>query len=336
MLFLKSMKYYPVYIPTLNRFEHFKQCVESLACNTHADQTELVIGLDYPPSDKYVEGYEKIKAYIPLIQGFKKVTVFEWDENLGQSENCRRILRYLFDHYDAAISTEDDLVFSPCFLDFMNKALNIYKDDPQVATVCGYIGENYYGQFDKHLIFNFDNCGWGMGIWKHKEQNRWKKRNDDINMIFKSIKCSVKVLSVSPGIFSMFLAMIRLGQRWGDVLCSAQNIINNLYQLCPTISLVRNNGYDGTGVHCGDSDPLNLAQQKISDELLFNYDMKDVISTSDPIVRKLLFLQGLPKGFFMRGKVILSIIIRYIILRLNFCFSRSSGILLTDGPSSNE
>ena len=51
------MTFYPVIIYTLNRYEHFRRCVESLARNTHAEQTELVIGLDYPPSEKYVEGH---------------------------------------------------------------------------------------------------------------------------------------------------------------------------------------------------------------------------------------------------------------------------------------
>lgn len=46
------MKYYPVLIPTLNRFQHFKECVESLAVCTHADKTELLIGLDYSPDKK--------------------------------------------------------------------------------------------------------------------------------------------------------------------------------------------------------------------------------------------------------------------------------------------
>lgn len=39
----------PILIPTLNRYEHLKRCVESLAKNKLAKESELVIGLDYPP-----------------------------------------------------------------------------------------------------------------------------------------------------------------------------------------------------------------------------------------------------------------------------------------------
>ena len=64
------MTYYPVIIPTLNRYEHFKNCVESLSNNLYANETELVVGLDYPPSEKYIDGWKKIKDYIPSIKGF--------------------------------------------------------------------------------------------------------------------------------------------------------------------------------------------------------------------------------------------------------------------------
>ena len=117
------MTYYPVIIPTLNRYEHFKRCVESLARNTHADKTELVIGLDYPPSKKYEKGYKQIKEYLPSINGFKKITIFGRRENYGVHRNFIALQNYAFEHYDAVISTEDDNEFSPCFLDYMNKAL---------------------------------------------------------------------------------------------------------------------------------------------------------------------------------------------------------------------
>ena len=45
---MDDFNYYPIVIPTLNRYEHFKKCVESLARNTHADKTELIVGVRLP------------------------------------------------------------------------------------------------------------------------------------------------------------------------------------------------------------------------------------------------------------------------------------------------
>ena len=55
--------YAPVIIPTLNRHEHLIRCINSLKRNPLAKETELYISLDYPPAEKYVDGYLKIKKY---------------------------------------------------------------------------------------------------------------------------------------------------------------------------------------------------------------------------------------------------------------------------------
>lgn len=47
------MVYAPVCIPTLNRYEHLKELIESLQRNPWAQYTDLFIGLDFPPGEKY-------------------------------------------------------------------------------------------------------------------------------------------------------------------------------------------------------------------------------------------------------------------------------------------
>lgn len=53
------MIYAPIYIPTLCRYEHFKQCIESLAQCEGASETEVYVALDYPAKESHLEGYEK-------------------------------------------------------------------------------------------------------------------------------------------------------------------------------------------------------------------------------------------------------------------------------------
>ena len=74
--------YAPVIIPTLNRYDHFVRCIQSLAKCTDASETDLIIGLDFPPSDKYVDGYKRIKEYCDKIN--KKCIV---DETLEEAIN---------------------------------------------------------------------------------------------------------------------------------------------------------------------------------------------------------------------------------------------------------
>ena len=51
-----KMIYSPVIITTLNRHEHFRQCLESLERCTDADKTNVYVALDYPPSERYMDG----------------------------------------------------------------------------------------------------------------------------------------------------------------------------------------------------------------------------------------------------------------------------------------
>ena len=187
------MTYYPVIIPTCNRYGHLRACVESLAACTHADKTELVISLDYPPSEKYVEGWGKIKEYLPTITGFRKVTTFVQEKNLGVGENGNFsfLVNYVSAHYDAWISTEDDNVFSPCFLDYMDKGLEMYRDDESVLSINAFFyNENipfdYRDSTIVKSIYLFS--AWGVGMWG----DRAYKVKSFIGSNFRKVICGSK------------------------------------------------------------------------------------------------------------------------------------------------
>ena len=82
--------YAPVIIPTLNRYNHFKRCLESIEMCTGAEYTEVYVGLDYPPSEKYIEGWKKIDNYLAEKEKnnrFKRLIVFRRGHNCGVGVN---------------------------------------------------------------------------------------------------------------------------------------------------------------------------------------------------------------------------------------------------------
>ena len=67
------------------------------------------------------------------------------------------------EEFGRVIVLEDDLITSPCFLDYMNEALEFYKDAENVASV------NAYMYPMKNLPdYFFLRCAdtWGWGTWK--------------------------------------------------------------------------------------------------------------------------------------------------------------------------
>ena len=270
------MNYYPVIIPTLNRFRHFKECVESLASCTHADKTELVIGLDYPPSEKYVEGWKQIKEYIPTIKGFSKITVFEHERNLGAFGNIDFLTNYITEHHDAYIFTEDDNVFSPCFLDYMDKCLEKYKDDKSVLAISGYMNPVAFScakKIEANIVRIQDFMAWGIGKWKRTDielntymPDHYMKYVCSHRYLLKKMKNNLRELYQ----LIFWTKSNKNLDRKCDFTIACYCIINNKFVINPMLSLVRNMGYDGSGEHCGELKDNYLARQQISFDTIFN------------------------------------------------------------------
>lgn len=241
-------KYAPVIIPTLCRYDKLKVLVDSLANNKeYAMGTELVIGLDYPPAEKYVEGYNLIKAYLPTISGFGKVKIIEQKENLGTVGNEKTLIDYVYSEgYNRFIYSEDDNEFSPNFLEFINKGLDKYENFPNVYSISGYnypinmegYGKNNYGTH--HF------SAWGCGFWKSKKLNLTKREITKFLMVPSRF---FKLLIKSPVHLFSFLYMLAKHEVHGDACYEMYCCINNWVSIFPTISKVRNWGHDGSGEH---------------------------------------------------------------------------------------
>ena len=128
----------PVYITTLNRYMHFKKCIESLSECIHADKTDLFIALDYPLNESHWEGYELIKAFLPTIKGFRTVTIIEREINYGPRKNSMEAKKFIFEKYDRLILSEDDNVsdkpFAPQFLHDKRFGMNFASPIPNPQT----------------------------------------------------------------------------------------------------------------------------------------------------------------------------------------------------------
>lgn len=260
----------PIIIPTLNRYEHFKNCVESLKKDKLASQTELIIGLDYPPSEKYVNGYNSIKDYIPTICGFKEVIVLESKTNLGPIENVNRLKEYVKNkNYDSYIFTEDDNVFSSCFLQFINDALNKYRFDRNILSISGYSHKECYS-FPSRFYFTYDSCAWGLGCWINKENalDNIFDNNEYFEQKIRNYKSLFYILKNYPSLLLMLLYVMNIPRC--DVKRTVYNIFEKTYQFRPVISLVRNCGQDGSGLHSGINKTLQEQDIYENDELFLD------------------------------------------------------------------
>lgn len=266
-------KFAPVIIPTLNRYEHFKQCVESLAKCTYAEDTVLIVGLDFPPDKKYVEGWKKISEYVETISGFKEIIVLRREFNYGAVNNIINLLGYARCSNDRFILSEDDNVFSPNFLDYMNKGLDAFKDNPKVFGICGY---NYVeidtSEFEGQYYYSHEMSAWGWGSW-------FNEKYDRVYNVVAKPDYYMSLIKTVP--FSRFLKNrarlckivtdigfdLRLDGRY-----TCYEWLNDMYSVYPVLSLTRNVGHDGSGEHCVGINEDPYATQKIDSRRTFDCD----------------------------------------------------------------
>jgi hypothetical protein len=251
----------PVLICTLNRHRHFKSCVESLAACTYADQTDLFIGFDYPLKEAHWEGYKIIKDYLPNIKGFKAVNIVEREKNYGVNDNWLNMQNHIFTQFDRIILSEDDNVFAPTFLKFMNKGLNAYENREDIFAITGYNSPlpmpNWYKQ-DVYLLNAFP--GWGVGGWRGKwEKVDWSLESFTAMLSNKENYNFIK--KYYPSYLSQLLRIRDTGYITGDGFLFLYLLQNKMYSICPTKTRVRNIGFDGSGVNCGQNNTIYLNQE---------------------------------------------------------------------------
>jgi hypothetical protein len=270
--------YAPVIIPTLCRYEHFKNCVESLARCTWAEKTDVYIGLDYPAKESHWEGYRKIKDYLKNARfNFKSLVVVERDRNygFGPSGNLSSLRKYVFEHYDRIIETEDDNVFSPCFLEYINKGLTLFEKDKSVLAINGY-KHDYPIKMDENTFFkqNVNYSAWGEGYWRDRME---KLPGPDYFRKMFSIKKFFKMKKEIGGnrAYDFWRLFFYPKFEWRDSLLSVYAYLENMNVVMPSKkSLVRNMGWDASGEHCvGPGELRNKhLNQMISDEKDFFFN----------------------------------------------------------------
>lgn len=269
----------PVLILTLCRYEHFKNCVESLSACKYSNKTDIFIALDYPLNKSHWEGYRKIDKYLVKSKNnFRSVNIIRRMENYGVLKNFQEATKVIFEKYDRYIVSEDDNIFSPNFLEYINKGLDKYKDSKYVFAINGY---NYPvsmpSDYEKNTYLWKGLAGWGYGIWR----DRWV--NADIDLM--SDKCFAIVseyLSKKRNIielnkyaghyFPSLLKMVNSKSIRGDTLVNMYIIKNNLVCLFPVESKVRNMGHDGSGIHCGLIKNGIYSKQVIDSNNYFEFD----------------------------------------------------------------
>ena len=241
--------YAPILLFVYNRPEHLKQLIASLQANAEAAQSMLFIYTDAARNKADEEQVNKVREVIRHIDGFASIEVIERATNWGLARNIIGGVTEQIRRYGRVIVLEDDLVVAPYFLRFMNDALEAYKDESQVGHIqaCDFTQD---ASLPDTFLIKFTGS-WGWATW----ERAWQHFNPDGQALLNELESRRLTRRFDFNGNYRFTRMLRRqvqgkNNSWA-IRWNASLFLKDILSLNVGRSLVQNNGFDGSGTHCG-------------------------------------------------------------------------------------
>lgn len=254
----------PIAFFAYKRPEHTRRSLESLAKNHGAESSELFVFCDgiKKPEDK--EAIQQVRNVVRSQQWCGKVHIIEREQNMGLAKSVIHGVTDLCGKYGRVIVLEDDLILSPFFLEYMNKALDFYEAESEIIQISGHMFPVKLTSANDTVLLPFT-TSWGWATWKRAWQH-FDPEMSGYKLLSNNRKLKYKFnLNNSYPYFNMLESQINGDiDSWAIRWYLSTFIINGL-TLYPIRTLVENIGFDGSGTHCGTSLPLSIEinQEKI-------------------------------------------------------------------------
>lgn len=128
----------PIALFCYRRLDVLTKTVEALKNNELASKTDLIIFSDGSKDENDIKDVKEVRKYLKTIDGFKNITIIESNSNKGLATSIISGVTSIVNKYGKVIVIEDDILTSQYFLNYMNDALEMYKNDKEVACISGY------------------------------------------------------------------------------------------------------------------------------------------------------------------------------------------------------
>jgi hypothetical protein len=240
----------PIALFVYNRPEHTRRTVETLRANDLAPQSNLYVFADAAKNESAPAAVEAVRKFIRSIDGFNSVSIIERERNLGLANSVISGVTQVCEGFGRAIVMEDDLLSAPDFLTFMNCALELYRNEPQIFSISGFnYAVNTPEGYPYDAFCTYRSSSWGWGTWKQ----RWAQADWSISdyALFSSDKEMQRLFNRGGEDLSCMLASQMAGDldSWA-IRWAYAHWKHDAYAVLPTQSRIFNIGLDGSGVHC--------------------------------------------------------------------------------------
>lgn len=259
--FYNSEKLTPIVLFVYNRPEHTRKTLEALSQNTLAEKSKLFVFADGAKENATQEMLAKIaetRAVVKEKNWCGSVTIFEQEKNRGLAASIISGVTEIANQYGSVIVLEDDIVTGKYFLEYMNNALELYKDEKKVWHITAFRAPIKHTKSNSAFFYPTMDC-WGWATWADRWQY-FKKDAEYYKSIFTpQMIYEFNVEGTDTGMWAQIEQNISGQINTWAIFWYATIFLQKGLCLSPTKSLVRNIGFDNTGVHCGSSPMLEIS-----------------------------------------------------------------------------
>jgi hypothetical protein len=174
------------------------------------------------------------------------LNVISSPQNRGLAISIISGINQIINDFGVGIFLDDDLIIGPHFLNFMNKAIALYKDDPKVCSIHGF---SYLKNVDQvYFLKGGDCCGWATwkSAWSHFESDGNRLLNQ---LVDKRMTYEFDVNGTYPYTQMLKDQIAGRNNSWA-IRWRAATFLKGMYTLYPPKALYLNDGFDGSGTNC--------------------------------------------------------------------------------------
>ena len=254
----------PIVVFTYNRPEHTLRAFNALRKNPLANESDIIIYSDSAKTANHNKAVDEVRSFLSEITGFRSKKVIHRDNNFGLAESIIQGVTEVLKESEKVIVLEDDMVVSPYFLEYMNEALEQFVDDDRVISLHGYVYPVDFELPEAFFIRGAD-C-WGWATWRRG----WEIFNPNGQYLLDELVRRHLIQEFDyNGAYpfsNMLKAQVKGANDSWAIRWHASAFLAGKLTLYPGRSLVHNSGNDGSGIHCGTSDSMDikLSETKIN------------------------------------------------------------------------
>ncbi len=285
-----------------SRLHHAMRTVDALLKNYGAMEHDLIVYSDGARGVNDETSVEAVRKYFKSVSGFKQVILRCRESNYGLSHSIISGVSEVLMDYEEVIVLEDDLITSPYFLQYMNDGLILYKNNPDVLSVHGYMYPVRVPMPEAFFMRGAD-C-WGWATWRRG----WKLFNSNGQYLLDELRRNKLTCQFDLQGAYKYTQMLEdqingKNDSWA-IRWHASAFLANKLTLYPSRSLVQNIGNDSSGTHCDSTTeldvelsttPISLQNVIVQESVLATKAVQDFFQSKRTILQRI-FLRIFPKS----------------------------------------